>query len=378
MSLIYLDNAASTPLHPIVADELKTLWADNFVNPSAGHQPARELRKRLELAARQLTLSVGATDARLLWLSGGTEANNLALRGTFRADHPLTGTHVVATVTEHPSVLAPLEDLARNGAEVSLIPVRGDGRVDEDGLQKALRPETNLVSIGLVQGETGVIQDLAAVRSALDQFAPKALFHVDAVQGVGKLPLHWENAGIDLLSMAGHKFHGPGSIGVLLSREGIKLHPMMLGGGQQDGLRSGSLDPVAILAFCRAFELLHQDKDLLPRVRELNAQLRAGLQQLPTEIKIISPEDASPFILSFSLPEHEGAVIMRMLADRGIIVSTGSACSADSREPSRILTAMGISRKVAFGALRASFGQQSRPTDVEGLLSALEQILADY
>ncbi len=376
--IVYLDNAASTPPHPALCDELADIWRTAYANASAAHSLARDLRQRLEQATAEVKAALDAADHDLIWTSGGTEANNLAIFGSLPAGSQL-GCHLITTETEHPSVLTPMKHLEHRGIAVSRLPVDTSGAVDLDRLRAELQESTVLVSIGLVQGETGAVQDLPVVRRVLDKHGPADVrLHVDAVQGVGKIPIPWAEARIDLLSMGGHKFHGPGGVGALLVRRGLDVLTQMHGGGQQDNRRSGSLDSAGILAFSRALQLITGDPKLSTRIQGLNRQLRQGLQELPVSVQINSPATASPYILNFSLPGYQGAILMRMLAEKGVIVATGSACSADTGEPSRILTAMGLTRKVAFGALRVSFGIQNTPADVDRLLTALREALADY
>ena len=373
--VVYLDNAASTPLLPAVLAELPRLRADAFANPASAHAAGRRLRPLLQRADQVFAHAAGA-DVDVVWTSGGTEANNLAILGLPAAGRTGAGLRLVTTATEHPSIDAPMQHLAE--AERLVVPVDDRGQLDADALAAALTPDTDLVALHLVQNETGVVQDLPRVRRLMDEHAPRARLHVDAVQALGKLPLPWQTARIDTAAVSAHKAHGPGGVGALLLRPGTELAAILRGGGQQHNRRSGSLDVAGILAFARAVELLQTDTDLPERASTLNHRLRRGLEELPANVYMITPENASPFICTFALPACEGAVLLRMLSDRRIMVSTGSACSANRTGPSPVLTAMGVPAQTAFGALRVSFGQQNTVADVDALLTALRDAVTNY
>jgi cysteine desulfurase len=345
----YLDNAASTPPHP----ELIAGFAESaafFANPAAAH--AYDLRKELGRCERELlaALRIPQDEARVIWTSGGTEANNLAIFGS-------RPTSVATVATEHPSVLEPAKRL---GATV--LPVDNEGR-----LSKVVAAD--LISVCHVHNETGVVQDLASVRAE----APASRLHVDATQSAAKLRIPWREARIDLLTCSGHKLHGFGSIGALIVRKGLSLVPQLLGGGQQDTLRSGSIDVCAVRNFARAATLTAAAEP-----PTLLCELRNRLDELGVPLRINSPNDASPYILNFSLPGHEGAVLVRMLAELGVRVGTGSACSAEAKAPNRTLSAMGRNRAEAFGALRVSIGLRNTTQDIHAFLAALQNVLADY
>ena len=347
--MTYLDNAASTPPHPeLIADFAES--AAFFANPAAAH--AYDHRRELGRCERELlrALRIPQEEARVIWTSGGTEANNLALIGS----HPK---RMATSATEHPSVLEPAKRLA-----ATILPVNREGRLSH------VIP-VDLLSICHVHNETGVIQDIASIR----ELAPNARLHVDATQSAAKLPIPWREARIDLLTLSGHKLHGFGGIGALIVRKGVRLQAQLLGGGQQDNLRSGSLDICGIRNFARAATLT-----AAAEAPTLLSDLRNQLGTLGTELRLNSPEDGSPYILNFSLPGYEGAVLVRMLAELGVMVGTGSACSAEAKAPNRTLMAMGRNRAEAFGALRVSIGQQNSAADIESFVAALQEVLRDY
>jgi cysteine desulfurase len=383
---VYLDNAASTPLSPTVAAAWPGWGAGGYANPSAGHAFGFALRQRLAALAEELLalLGIPAGEARVIWTSGGTEANNLALLGA--GPRLAAGQELVTSATEHASVHAPLAVLAETrGLRLTTVPVCPAGQLVPAGLDAALGPATALVALHQVQNETGVVQDLPAVRAALDRRAPQARFHVDAVQGAGKLPLPWAAARLDSVALSAHKFHGPGSVGALVVRRGREPAPLLYGGGQQDGLRPGSLDAVASEALVAALrEQVAAQAERAALAATLLTATRVGLAGLrdrqgrPLRVRLNSAAAGSPYILSFSLPGYQGAVLARALGARQVIVGTGSACAAETSKPSAVLTAMGLTRDEAFATLRVSFGAQNTADDVARFLVALQAVVRDY
>ncbi len=383
---VYLDNAASTPPAPYVIDSYPDLLRQSYANASAAHRFGYRLRLHLrrqgELLMQAADIEGGSAD--IIWTSGGTEANNLALRGHLAGVRPAEALLLIGAA-EHASVAETAAIMAREGVPVVEAPIDAEGKLRLDQLAALLRPTTRLVSICLAQNETGVLQDLVSVRRTMDAHAPQALLHTDAVQAFGKCALPWREARIDLLSLSAHKFHGPGGVGALIFRRGISLSPLLHGGGQQGNLRSGSLDAVGIEGLVIAAQLQFAHRaEVWRQVEELNRLTRERLHGLrdrrgkPLPLRLISPADASPYILAFSLPGFQGAVLARQLGERGVIIGTGSACAAESARPSRVLTAMGLSNEVAFGTLRISFASQNSVDDIDIFARELQQAILDY
>jgi len=368
----YLDNAASTPLHP----ELIAGFADSanrfFVNPASAYPLGQSARRELLRCEQVLLTALGipADEAQIIWTSGGTEANNLALR-SFSDSGP-----IVVSAAEHSSVGALREAVA---CPWRVVPIDAAGSLDLGELCNALDSTVSLVSVHAVQNETGARQDTEQIAAIIREHAPQARLHHDAVQLAGKLPLSW--AGLDMLTLSGHKLHGPGGAGALIVRKGVSLTPQILGGEQQGNLRSGSIDVCGVRNLAEAVRLT-VEKAADFAVCELRNALVAGLSELSLpngrSVLLNSPPDGSPYIVNASLPGYEGAVLVRMLGMEGIMVAAGSACSAATRTPSAVLLAMGRSHEQAFGALRFSFGIQSTPSDVEACLAALRKLLKDY
>ena len=374
---IYLDNAASSPLLSSLHEDLPAIFKQGYINPSSGHKLGRQMTKNLDRIKEEfLNNSVGNSEADLIWTSGGTESNNLAILGSIPDNRPLNY-HIVSSQTEHASVDACLDYLESSGARVDRISVDQNGQLNLDELKSCLTAETNFLSVALVQSETGVIQDLGAIRKVLDECAPKALLHVDAVQALGKVSIPWQDTRIDLISFSGHKIHGPGSIGALIKRPGIDLKPQILGGGQQDNYRSGSLDPANIAMFNAALKVLSENS-FTEKAAELKDKLLDGLKKLKVNYRLISPEQSSPFILNLSFPEYQGAILMRFLSEENIMIGTGSACASQSSGPSKTLIAMGCTKDEAFGSIRISFGLQNSLEDVDKFLTAFNSVLKNY
>ncbi len=387
-NLIYFDNAASTPLFPELIDQFGELLQRHYANPGAPHSLGLTTRKELGRVSKELLELVGTApdDSEIIWTSGGTEANNLALFGLNSFCPRPSGNSLVSTTVEHPSVFNPLRRLSQFKNSVKFVNVDRSGLIDFDHLATCLTKQTKLVSVCLVQNETGSIQDLAGVREIMNLKAPGALLHIDAVQALGKLDIPWESARVDLMSFAGHKIHGPGGVGALVIRKRrVKLTPVFEGGGQQNNLRSGSLDVPGIFMFCSAVKKLFSiKKELMQKTSLIIRKTRDGFNKLydrrgrRLNVQFNSGEHGSPFIINVSLPAYEGAIVMRMLGERHIIIGTGSACSAESKSPSRILTSMGVSRKSAFEAIRLSFGYQNSEDEVDTFFNELQRLINEY
>ncbi|RMD85067.1 MAG: aminotransferase class V-fold PLP-dependent enzyme, partial [Lentisphaerae bacterium] len=310
---------------------------------------------------------------------GGTEANNLAIKGIFRAPG-MNSRHLVISAVEHPSISRTAQALADTGEiQLDRCRVNREGLLDFDHLRELLKEETALVSVIVVQNEVGTLQNLIELRHLLDEYAPQALLHLDAVQAVGKVDLPFKEIRPDMISISGHKIHAPGGTGALLIRKDLKIEPLFHGGGQQNNLRSGSLDATGIIAFLLAgIQILANREAFATHVRSLRNRLIGELQKLssqkgfPWPIHIVTPIDhASPYILSFLLKNAQGAVIARFLDEKDVCVGTGSACSAQKQGPSSTLLAMGYPASDAYGMLRVSFGCHSTWTECEAFLHAL-------
>jgi cysteine desulfurase len=366
MDAIYLDNAATTPIDPRVVEDMLACMAPDadFANASSvSHEPGRRARARIENARSDVATLVGATPEQVVWTSGATEANNLAIFGAARFHRP-KGAHVVTSRTEHPSVLDPCRRLEREGFEVSYLRPGPDGIVEPAQVEAALRGDTILVSLMHVNNETGVVQDVGEVGRICRSRG--VLLHVDAAQGAGKLPLDVARDRIDLLAFTAHKMNGPKGMGALCVRREPRLGlvPLIYGGGQERGLRSGTLPTHQIAGFGTACRIASAEMtEEGARITRLRERLWSELKTLPGIWLNGSEHRRAPGILNVSIEGVEGESLLLGLSD--LAVSSGSACATLRGEPSYVLRALGRSEQLAQGSLRISLGRFTTAADVE-------------
>jgi cysteine desulfurase len=361
-TVAYLDYNASTPCDPRVVAAMTPYFGVVFANPtSRNHQPGREAFTALEEARRQAASVIGAqSTTEITFTSGATEANNLAIRCSFT---DLSGYHVITQRTEHLSVLEPMRWLARTGAEVTVLGVGRDGLVDLEELAAALRPTTRLVSIMLANNETGVIQPIPEIAELVHHQG--ALLHCDAAQAVGKIPVRVLELGADMLSMSAHKFYGPKGIGCLYRGRDVKLEALIIGGGQERGLRSGTPNLPAIVGMAEAMSIaaaeLDDESGRIARQRDrFEAMVLDGLDGVTINGCL---DRRLPGTSNLSFARLDGQALLASLPD--LAVSSGSACSTTHSEPSPVLTAMGVPRGLATSAIRFSFGRFTTDDEVE-------------
>ncbi|MCH2204554.1 MAG: cysteine desulfurase [Lentisphaerales bacterium] len=379
---IYLENAASTPLLDETLEFYTKQIARYFGNPHADNDFSRECRKAITKAEKQIRTAVNASkDVNIIWTSGGTECFNSVFFGL----EWNAGDEVIVSSLEHPATNNPLKEIAAQGVKCIALPVDKSGRFSLGDFKAALSEKTRLVSIMSIQNEIGVINDLEGIRKVLNETGSKALFHTDNVQGFGKLKLDWQKCRFDFMSTAGHKFHAPNSCGALLVNSKIKLKPLFFGGGQQKGQRPGTQDAAVIAGYGFAAEFNHKHKDeKLKDILELNNICRTGLSELTdNEGKVLdvifhSDEECTPYVLTFSIKGYQGAIIMRFLSSIGVYIGVGSACSAETKTPNKTLTAMGVNKDIAYGAIRVSFGWQNTPEEIKIFLEKLQEVIKSY
>lgn len=370
--VIYLDNAATTAVDPRVVEAmLECLGPDgDYANPSAvAHRPGRRARERVEQARADVAALVGADPAQVIFTSGATEADNLALLGAARF-HRGRGRHLVTSRTEHPAVLDSCRQLEREGFTVTYLKPAADGIVDAGEVEAALRPDTILVSLMHVNNEIGVVQDVAAVGRLCR--ARGVLFHVDAAQGAGKLPLDVVRDGIDLLALTAHKVHGPKGVGALCVRREPRLGlvPLLHGGGQERGLRSGTLPTHQVVGMGCACRIAAAEMAAdAARIEALRERLWQGLSALPGVLLNGHPAHRVPGILSVTIDGVEGESLLFALP--GLAVASGSACATTSAEPSYVLRALGRSDRLAQSTLRLSLGRFTTPAEIEYAIEAI-------
>jgi cysteine desulfurase len=363
----YLDNAATTPLFPDVAEACLPLLSERFGNPSSPHGLGLDARRALNQARERLGMLLGLPPQAVTFTSGGTESDNLALRGAF-ASARLKGDRLLVSAIEHPAVLRTAAALAHAGIKVERIPVTRQGIVDLPAFEARLGRDVRVVSCMALNNELGTIQPLEEIGRTLKRVAPHAVFHVDAVQGLAKMPLPWRSAHIDLLSLSAHKVHGPKGVGALVRCRPVPLEPWLDGGGQEDGLRSGTENVFGAVAFSLAAErsLALAKAQAAERVRYAE-QWVAELERHP-RVRVFRSERASPFIVQFSLAPLPGEVILTHLEQEGLLASSGSACSTRSPEPSHVLLAAGLSEQDALSSIRLSFSWHNTLAGQPGVL----------
>jgi cysteine desulfurase len=372
---IYLDNAATTRPRPEVLAAVTRVLGEGFGNPSSLHRRGVEAARALEDARVQVALALGREPVEVVFTSGGTEANNLALRGVAQA-LKRRGDHVVVTTVEHSSVLEPVRALEREGFRVSLVPVLPDGRIDPLAVVALVEEKTILVSCMAVQNETGAVFPVEAIASRVKAKRPGLVFHADAVQSFGKRPPL--SRAVDLVSISSHKIHGPQGAGALAVSKGTRLLPLLVGGGQESGMRGGTENLPAIVGFGVAAELARRElPERRSRAEKLRERLRAGVLELGGVIN--SPEDSVATTLNASFPGTPAEPLLHALESRGVLLASGAACNAKKLGHGRsyVLAAMGLSEERIQSSLRFSFGFDTTDAHVVGALAALKEALAE-
>lgn len=351
--MIYLDNAATTPVRGEVLEAMWPFLTGEFGNPSSRHEVGERARTALQAARAQVATVLGCRASEIIFTSGGTEADNFALKGIALASP--RGKHIVTTPIEHEAVLASCEYLRRHhGFAVTMLPVDEHGLVSVDEFRKALREDTTLCSVMLANNEVGTVEPIAALAEiAHEREVP---FHTDAVQGGGALPLHVQELGVDALSLSGHKLGAPKGTGVLFLRSRVHAEPLLHGGGQERGRRSGTENVAGAVGFACALALAEGERaERMSRLRALRDELIAGvLQEVPRAMLTGHATERLPGHASFCFEGVSGEALLLQLEERGIICSSGSACAAGSDEPSYVLLALGIAPEVARTAVRFS------------------------
>lgn len=365
----YLDHNATTPLDPRVLQAMLPYLSGPYGNPSSLHRYGRAARDGIERARAQVAALVGAQPQEVIWTSGGTEANNLALKGLCRG--PVPSGQVLYGATEHPAVMEAAESLKAQGWAVQPIAITAQGLVDWPAFTaQCAQGAVRVASLMRANNETGVVQDTA--RAAVLVHQARGWLHVDATQAAGKLPLSMSEAGADLLTISSHKLYGPKGIGALVVRAEVDLAPQLHGGAQERGLRGGTENLPAIVGFGAAAELAAQElAERSAHVAALHAELEAGLKGIPSVTVFGAASERLGNTTQFALAGWDGEALLMHLDRKGFAVSSGSACASGSGEPSHVLLAMGVDATTAKGAIRVSFGKDNSVADVTGFLAAL-------
>lgn len=375
----YLDNAATTKVFPEVAERMIQMMEVEYGNPSSKHSKGLEAENAIREAMERICKSLKCETGEIIFTSGGTESNNQALIGAVMANRR-AGQHIITTRIEHASIHQPLAFLETQGYEVTYLPVDAHGKVEPEVLKAAIREDTVLVSIMYVNNEIGSVQDVEQLAKVIHESNPKTLFHVDAIQAFGKYRIVPKRLGIDLMSVSGHKIHGPKGSGFLYVKAGTKLSPILFGGGQQKGMRSGTENVPGIAGLGEAVQLIYRDhSSKVEQLYALKERLIEKLQQLD-QVQIhgmagMDLRETAPHIVSVGFAGIRSEVLLHALAEQGVYVSSGSACSSHHPELSGTLQAIGVEDALLDASLRFSFSVTSTPEEVDYAVEQLTELL---
>lgn len=364
--MVYLDNAATTKVCPEAAQAAMRAMTEDFGNPSSTHGPGRAAREELKAAREILARSMGAAAEEIFFTSGGSEGDNWAIRGACRLMRS-KGRHIISSAAEHDAVRKTLDHMQSQGWEVTRLSPGPDGAVSPADVAAALRPDTVLVSLMLVNNEIGAVTDIPAVAKAIRTGGFPAILHTDAVQGYMKIPFTVKSLGADIVTVSGHKLHAPKGIGAQYVRRGLRLPPLILGGGQENAMRSGTENMPGIAALAAAVQAYQADEGAAARMGSMRRLAAERLTAAIPDAVVIG--GGAPHILCLSLPGYRSEVLLNFLDAMGICVSKGSACKRGAR--SHVLASMGLPAKVIDGALRISLSRFTAEEDIQALCAGL-------
>ena len=368
----YFDNSATTRVYPEVAEEMARIMTEDYGNPSSMHAVGLRAEHLIKEAVSVIAGSIHALPEEIFFTSGGTESNNMAIIGTALAQRR-RGRHIITTNIEHPSVNEPLAFLEKEGYSVTRLPVNENGIVTAEQVKEALQDDTILVSVMMVNNEIGSLFPVEEIEAAVHGRNPKIYFHTDAVQGYGKLPVNLKRLKADLLSVSGHKLHGPKGIGFLYVRKGTLLRPVLYGGGQQKGMRSGTENVPAIAGLGMAVARGESDfAERVARMESLRDRLIRGMTQFPG---VTDHSMGAPHIASLSFTGVRSEVMLHSLEAEGIYVSAGSACSTNKKKESSVLTALGLSPEERESTLRFSLSDENTEEEVDYAIETVSRLL---
>ena len=373
--MIYFDNAATTRAADEVAERVRYMLLENFGNPSAQSMMGVRAENELNDARKIMAKSINALPEEIYFTSGGTEDDNWAIFGTAEG-YKRSGKHIITTSIEHPAVSEPMERLRQKGWDITVLDVDKNGYIDLDALRDSIRDDTVLVSTILINNEVGTIQDVVSIGRIIKEKNPKTLFHADAVQAFGKYPIDVRKMNIDMLSMSGHKIHGPKGVGFFYMKKGLKVRPIIYGGGQERGQRSATENTPGIVGLAKAVELAMENMDAShEKVMEVKRTLAEGiLRDIPkTHINGPSIEEASPYVLNVSFNGLRSEVLLHSLEESEIYVSAGSACSSKKKGGSHVLRSLGLSEERIEGAIRFSFCRYNTVDEAAACLEILKE-----
>ncbi len=372
---IYLDNSATTKPYDDVVDYVLKVSKDFYGNPSSLHTKGIESENLVKKARTQIAEALKVDSKDICFTSGGTESNNLAILGYLKAN-PRAGKHVITSEIEHPSVLEVYKQLAQEGYRVDFIPVDSNGVIKLDVFKDMVSNETSIISIIHTNNETGSVQPIEEICNLRKKLCPNAIIHVDAVQAFGKTVINPTTCNVDLMSFSSHKIHGPKGVGGLYIRKGLKLKPVLIGGGQEATLRSGTENVPGICGFGMAVEKIFSNiRDNYTKTSELRNHFVKRINETFEDAIVNSPQNASPYIINVSFPNLKSEVLLHHLEQKSIFVSTGSACSSRKTHHSHVLKAMGVSPKYIDGAIRFSLSHTNNINEIDETIEALKEII---
>ncbi len=372
---IYLDNSATTRPYKEVIETMVSFLSEDFQNPSAAYRDGLNIERKIKKAREDIAKTLGARSDEIIFTSGGTESNNQIIKGVARYNKARKK-HIITSQIEHPSVLNSFYDLEREGFDITVLGVDKKGRIDIDELKSALREDTCLVSMMHVNNEIGVIADIKEISKAIKSFNEDIVFHVDAVQSYGKLRFTVDELGIDALSASGHKIHGPKGIGLLYVRRGVEFSPLISGGGQERGLRSGTENVAGIMGLAKAVEILFNGLDeKIEYMKKYRDTLKNKIVDEIDGVRINSFDDGVCHILNVSFLGIKGEVLLHFLENDDISVSTGSACSA-KKPGSRVLKALKLSDDALEGAVRFSISEENNMDEIDEVVEKIKTHLS--
>ncbi len=368
----YLDNGATTVVSANVIEKMNDVFGTLYGNPSSMHHMGVEVEKLIKEAKKVIAKGIKCTPEELIFTSGGTESNNLAIQGYLKQSRKK---HIITTCIEHPSVLSVFQNFEEHGYEVTYLKVNNQGHIDLKDLEASLKEETALVSVMYVNNEIGTIQDLSAISKIIKKHS-NAVFHVDAVQALGKVECHVKKHGVDMMTVSSHKIHGPMGVGALFIKKGIKISPLFIGGGQQKTIRPGTENAPGVVGFSiaclDAFEHLKENQ---LHLYELRDYFISKVLEIP-QAKLNGQSDA-PHIVNISFPNMRGEVLLHVLESKGIYVSTGSACASKNKSYSHVLEAIGLDEKHMEGAIRFSFSKYTTKEELDYAIETLKTSIED-
>ena len=378
MKEVYLDNSATTRAYPEVGDLVRKVLCEDYGNPSSLHNKGVIAENYMNDARKKIAKTLKVQEKEICFTSGGTESNNLAIIGVAEANKR-SGKHVITTSIEHPSVSATMAYLEEHGYEVTYLPVDAYGVISLDDLKAAIRPDTILVSLMQVNNEIGAVEPIAEAGALIKQCNPQTLFHVDAIQSYGKMRIYPAKMHVDLLSVSGHKIHGPKGSGFLYIKDKTKIHPLLNGGGQQRGMRSGTENVPAIAGMGKAAEEMYQNLDTdLDRMYALKQRLADGISTMENvRINGLCGRDSAPHVLSVSFAGVRSEVLLHALEEREIYVSAGSACASNHPDTSgsATLRAIGLPKELLNSTIRFSLSVFTTEEEIDYTVQVLHELV---